>query len=1220
MTFPIGEGLPNSVTVSSGGVRSITKEQFDNPSLLSKPQTSTTANGTVENAKATILREEQLGAQPVPQTPYNMDLGQGAKDIARLIPRTVAELAMGNSGKTTEPVTMDPISRFLLGDESIKSLPTQAAETETALNKAGVKGKLATGLAVTGVAANTVLNLLPFLAPFEDFAQSAADKAATNSLEVTLSPDQLSKMATSDLVDSEGKSLVGQQKIVGEKFQEVAKFYADKGQSLTVDARAPAESVTGKIATALGGENKAPFATLTEGGKPIEAPTPFSHETLPALTESNQTAISPFAHEETIQPSAGVSPFAHEQTPVPIGNITKISDNFYKQTYLSNDQSSFVPVEKAKPVDLGIKADTFIHRGANGTGWVVTEGKTGTLISTGNTQIQAIQNAKDMIEGRGQEGFDKAIEQKISENGLTPRYSQPSSSITLTAEIVPGLSKTIEQDILPMAKGTGQRIADIYHEVANIVNPTGQAPKEALDIIMKAKGNFEKTLFRTEQTQKAITKAWDKQPEDNRLAFMAKIEEGTPSNMLGMGNKDLATMYRDRLNNAHVAISQYKDVNFLENFFPHFWQRPGEVAKNFMRVSAATRPMEGNKSFLKHRIFQSIQEGIAAGYKPITTNPEELMQIYETNVQKFLMAQKIVTDLKKIGLRVYLPKGKPVPPGYAEINDKIAKVYFPPQEVQINEAGFKKTVYPEAGRYVFPEPVARLINNHLSTDWVQSSPIGRTLMQAKNSINALQLGFSAFHVTAETLNAVMTGLDVGLSKIARGEILGGAKAVVTAPFNIVNYWRDGQKFYQGNPELMAIENDVFDGGATLKKNQYFKNTVLDNFGKNVREGNLPGALGRLPLAAIEGGTRLIFSQIPKVKIGAFRQLFSEELERYSKRGQLGKKTAVNEKGQEIKTRATIAREVWNNIENRFGQINYDNMFWSKTFKSINMLLWRAVGWNTGTIRELGGAATQDFYRFAQDAIHGRKPDFTPKMRYTMAIIATVATLSAIYEYLHTGHGPKNLEEYFYPENGATDTNGDPVRVQFPTYMKDIYGYSQHPIQTVANKLSPELSIMMQLLQNRDYYGNYVYNEQAGLPTKLGQSLQYIATQMEPFSITNLINLNKGKATPEEKAEGFLGVQKAPADISQSDQTKAIFNQMHKGGPQTPEEQALSANKNKYRAMVQEGNIPSFDVLKSAGIVTDAKGYRAFIKAAQLTPVQRAYKTLPKGVKAVIPKP
>lgn len=1234
MVFPVGQGLSNTGT----------------------------GNGTAENAKATMIRESELGSQPVPQTPYNMS-GADVAGAARAIPRTVASLAMGTSGNATEPSLMDPVSRFLLGDETIKSLPTQSAELEQNLNKAGVKGKAGTALAVTGVAANAVLNLLPFLAPFEDFAQGAADNLATNSTKVVLSPEQLQEFASRSLADANGEQLVGLQRAIAERFQQMAKTVGESGKSLTIERAAEPESVAGKIAKAFGGKNQAPAAKFSVGGAPIAGAedqaisrvTPFSEapiETAPSRE------VAPFAHETSIpEPrETQVTPFTHEQAPIGQSidkldsQINQIEENNSYESLKDNQQYNSLVEQRAIAMQsasthLIQNIETKIPGATPALKALGIDNKNST---DGVFSFQNIQNISTNLDDKIQKvynvlaGDSKPMLTKVNfgpdssaplkgmvaetENGKapdnnllnktkqiiqeltgfrdTPIDSVPSSSVQLNAELVPGLSKTIQEDIIPKAKATSQRIADIYHEIADTVNPTGAAPKQALDIIMKNRGDFERQVFRTEQAQKSISKAWDKVPAEQQLDFMNKVETGQP---VGEENKALADSYRERLNNAHLAISKYKDIPFLENFFPHFWEKPEAIEKKFIPEMATRRPFEGGKSFLKHRIFNTIQEGIAAGYKPLITNPEQLMQIYETSVRKFLMAQKIKEDLKPVGMWKIIPNNKSLPAGFTYIDDPIARAYFPQGQVE-SPRGLIES-YAQYGRAAAPTPVARLINNHLSTDWVQKSAIGKSLMQAKNSLNALQLGFSAFHVTFETLMSTMNGLDVAISKFTRGEFLGATKALMKAPFNVVNYWRDGQKFYNGDLELLKIEEDIFHGGATLRHNQYFKNTVMDNFGKNVREGNMVGALGRAPFAALEGGMRIIMSQVPKLKIGAFRELFGEEVARKSSQIASGKIT-----------KATIARETWANIENRFGQLNYDNLFWNRTFKAVNMLTWRAVGWNLGTIRELGGATTQDAFRFANDALHGRKPDFTPKMRITISIVAVIAGLSAIYEKLHTGHGPRKLIDYIAPENGDTDSNGDSVRVNWPAYTKDLLSYANSPLQTVANKMSPEMTMAIELLQNKDYYGNYIYNPNDKLPTKLQQTLGFLANELKPFSISNQQQLTKDNATLEQKTEGYMGIQKAPSNVSQSDKTKAIFNSMSPSGPKTPEQQAASQLKNDYRKQIQQGNIPSLDELIKKGIVTDAKGYRAFIKAAGQSPAQRAYKTLPKSVKSTIQKP
>jgi hypothetical protein len=42
------------------------------------------------------------------------------------------------------------------------------------------------------------------------------------------------------------------------------------------------------------------------------------------------------------------------------------------------------------------------------------------------------------------------------------------------------------------------------------------------------------------------------------------------------------------------------------------------------------------------------------------------------------------------------------------------------------------------------------------------------------------------------------------------------------------------------------------------------------------------------------------------------------------------------------------------VENRMGQMTYDNLFMNRTAKDLAMLTVRSVGWNIGTLREIGG--------------------------------------------------------------------------------------------------------------------------------------------------------------------------------------------------------------------------------------------------------------------------
>jgi hypothetical protein len=45
---------------------------------------------------------------------------------------------------------------------------------------------------------------------------------------------------------------------------------------------------------------------------------------------------------------------------------------------------------------------------------------------------------------------------------------------------------------------------------------------------------------------------------------------------------------------------------------------------------------------------------------------------------------------------------------------------------------------------------------------------------------------------------------------------------------------------------------------------------------------------------------------------------------------------------------------WDSVDNRLGQLVYDNLFWHNMTKDLGLVATRSLGWNLGTIRELAG--------------------------------------------------------------------------------------------------------------------------------------------------------------------------------------------------------------------------------------------------------------------------
>jgi hypothetical protein len=82
----------------------------------------------------------------------------------------------------------------------------------------------------------------------------------------------------------------------------------------------------------------------------------------------------------------------------------------------------FVPVRRARPVNIVDYADTIIHVPIDHEGWSVSEVKTGCKISGGSTEEEAIESAKTRFAMYGEEAFRAGVAKRIKEYGYTPGH------------------------------------------------------------------------------------------------------------------------------------------------------------------------------------------------------------------------------------------------------------------------------------------------------------------------------------------------------------------------------------------------------------------------------------------------------------------------------------------------------------------------------------------------------------------------------------------------------------------------------------------------------------------------------------------------------------------------------------------------------------------------------------------------------------------------------
>jgi hypothetical protein len=102
-------------------------------------------------------------------------------------------------------------------------------------------------------------------------------------------------------------------------------------------------------------------------------------------------------------------------------------------------------------------------------------------------------------------------------------------------------------------------------------------------------------------------------------------------------------------------------------------------------------------------------------------------------------------------------------------------------------------------------------------------------------------------------------------------------------------------------------------------------------------------------AVIDASSRPIMEYwVPRMKLGAFYEMAHNILDTADKE---------NWSQDQIRTRMQTA---WDSIDNRFGQMVYDNLFWNKALRDVLMASTRSVGWNAndpGIGRRRRGHAT-----------------------------------------------------------------------------------------------------------------------------------------------------------------------------------------------------------------------------------------------------------------------
>lgn len=742
-----------------------------------------------------------------------------------------------------------------------------------------------------------------------------------------------------------------------------------------------------------------------------------------------------------------------------------------------------------------------------------------------------------------------------------------------------------------------RRIAD-PGGVSEPAKATALVTREALGELAQ---NSEEALKNLER----YSKLFDVLSIEDRYEFIDMMEGGKPQNLPQLqpaadAIRAILDDWRERIRGLGIGALD----NFIENYFPHIWQRDDRAKKIFGQIFGR-RPLKGPASFLKERTIPTTREGLDAGLSPISSNPLILAFAKLREMQRFYTGVKLMQRFKDEGLAKFLRAGKMRPDDWAEINDAVGRV----RQWSEEEQGFI-----ERGHYIMPADAARVINNHLSASALRNFLPAQVFRTMSNAANALQLGFSAFHLGFTTLDAVVSKNALAIERLLHGEPLRAAGAFLEgstflggAGLNLLrghNLLKAYSNIGGATPQMQRIVEGLMAAGGRVKMDRYFmaaqglspfKGVGFATLASDIKAaltqpydkvhaltqtiGGFPQSYAMrlwrdlqeiwrtepfkvLPLMSafeITGrmtrtSTSIIMEHIvPLQKLGVFSDLAADHI----RRNPLEDPVAF----------AGAMQRIWDSVDNRLGEMVYDNVFWNRTFKDVNHMLVRAVGWNLGTIRELAGAPIDvikvlDYmargapaeidapslsataqarldYEAQKSKLQRIAEKVGHKIPYSLGLVVTMMIIGAILTYAFTGEGPEDVKDYFFPPTGRKTKYGTKERVSMPSYAKDVYEYATQPATTIINKANPIFGIAHAIYANEDFYGNAIRNPDKGFWQQLLEGAKYAGRQVQPFSLQGTKQF-VGAGEMDTKGQvlstmPYVGFGPAPARVTSPEQ-------------------------------------------------------------------------------------
>lgn len=828
----------------------------------------------------------------------------------------------------------------------------------------------------------------------------------------------------------------------------------------------------------------------------------------------------------------------------------------------------------------------------------------------------ALYSASSMID-RARE-YDEQARPKIEEPkkpSLTSRMLSEEGTVTVppavddAAQYIQKAVPATWQEITKAVGASGKSAKKIGYEFMAAFSPSSLADEDAKDIMGKATGEPKLRIFQASQLLRGVQKMFEGMTPEKQVEFVDRWQTGRKQPSTDLQNaQDLMQSILDEqrqreIEAVNLGRSEDKQIELTEkaNYFPNRYKKgpnneliPTEQEQIIRLFSR--RPFEGSKSFLKQQKY-TLKEAVAKGAEPLGTPVDILMQRLQEGA-KFVAAKTAWHDFKEFGLASFLKNGKKIREDYVRVDDRSSQVF----RRIVSEDGDQ--AFTKTGEWTVQRDAGRLLNNYLSTDHIRGTEVGTALVNLKNLSTELKLALSPFHfgyITVETFaSALNTGIDKfynqGVRNLSPEKMASGLEDIgraILAPYTAVKvggemlrYARtpdeflaspEGQRFARLYPDFPRLQQLLFHGGLRWGMADTFKSSWGDGFLEAMKAGELgKGLLKAAPWISHQVMKPLFEHYIPRAKWVFAAQMLTQKLAQYSQAIASG-----------AMTEEQVAREVAATTDNRFGEFNWDSLYLNNTLRTAMQLSFRSATWKIGSWRGLARAGKESFtskafddrifekieeqegvWDWARDKAR-RLPQLGMNTGWILSMGVTVAVVGSVLCKLLSHRWPWEWAmddanglpawgsaalEAMHPRTGARDDHGQPIRISFPTGLKDYeHGFSE-PGRYLKGSMSDVASNFWDTLDNRDAFGNYVYNPEDPFTKEFMQGLRYnLKGDFVPMSASNYGRQFGAQDVPSklERATGMIGG--APKRLDESPAVAKALTYVHHE-PHTPEQE------------------------------------------------------------------